>query len=115
MLKYTIAIFAISVLLPMGTSAQGPAKEAPANYKDHVLPILQKNCLNCHNADKPTSELNVATYRDLMAGGASGDAIKPGSPDQSLLYKLVTHQSEPKMPPKGPKLADADLTTIKKW
>ena len=43
-----------------------------------------------------------------MAGGASGEAVKSGSPDQSLLYKVTTHQVEPKMPPRGPKIPDAD-------
>ena len=36
-----------------------------------------------------------------MAGGASGEAVKPGSPDQSLLYRVTAHQVEPNMPPKG--------------
>ncbi|MSR52113.1 MAG: hypothetical protein EXS09_02345 [Gemmataceae bacterium] len=91
-----------------------PAKPA-LTYKDHVLPILRKHCLNCHNADKSSSDLNVATYQSLMAGGSSGEAVKPGSPDQSLLYKVTTHQVEPKMPPKGPKLAEAELLVLKTW
>src|SRR5687767_2201401 len=49
-----------------------------------------------------------------MTGGASGEAVKPGSPDQSLLFHLVSHQAEPNMPPKG-KVPDADLAVIKKW
>jgi len=91
-----------------------PAKPA-LTYKDHVLPILRKHCLNCHNADKSSSDLNIATYQSLMAGGSSGEAVKPGSPDQSLLYKVTTHQAEPKMPPKGPKVSDAELLVIKTW
>ncbi len=89
--------------------------KAPVTYKDHVLPVLRKHCLNCHNADKATSDLNVATYQALMAGGASGEAVKPGSPDSSPLYKLAAHQDEPKMPPKSPKIPDADLLVLKTW
>lgn len=94
----------------------GQAQKAdPAvNYQDHVQPILRKHCLTCHNPDKPRSDLDVSRYQTLMTGGASGEAIKPGSPDQSLLFHLVSHSNEPKMPPKG-KLPDADLATIKKW
>ena len=31
---------------------QKPDPKAPVTYKDHVLPVLRKHCLNCHNADK---------------------------------------------------------------
>jgi WD40 repeat protein len=95
---------------------KGEAKKADAvTYKDHVLPILRKHCLNCHNADKPTSDLDVSTYQALMNGGASGAAVKPGNVGQSTLYGVTSHDLEPKMPPKGPKVSDAELAVLKKW
>lgn len=93
---------------------QEPAK-ATVNFKDHVLPILRSHCLNCHNPDKAKADLDISTYATLIAGGASGDAVKPGNSGQSLLYKVINHEVEPHMPPKAPKLADADLAVIKKW
>src|SRR5947209_13949810 len=104
---------ALLLIVPGVLHAQ--KKEDAVTYKDHVLPVLRKHCLNCHNADKATSDLNVSTYQALMAGGASGEAVKPGSPDGSLLYKLAAHQAEPKMPPKAPKIPDADLAVMKAW
>jgi mono/diheme cytochrome c family protein len=93
-----------------------PAKPSEAvTYRDHVLPILRKHCINCHNPDKATSDLNVTTYQTLMAGGSSGEPITPGSPDQSLLYSVVAHIEEPHMPPKQPRIPDAELAVIKKW
>lgn len=91
-----------------------PAKAA-VTYKDHVLPLLRKHCQNCHNPDKAASDLDVTTYAALIAGGASGEAVKPGNPGQSLLLRVMTHEAEPKMPPKGPKVPDADLAVVKKW
>jgi WD40 repeat protein len=84
-------------------------------FKDHVLPIFRKHCLSCHDPDTAKSDLDVSTFATLMTGGSSGEAVKPGSSEQSLLYKLVSHQSQPFMPPKQPKLPDADLAVIKKW
>ncbi len=84
-------------------------------YKDHVLPILRKHCVNCHNPDKATSDLNVMSYATLIAGGASGEAISPGKPDQSLLYRVIAHLDEPNMPPKQPKIPDAELAMVKRW
>jgi WD40 repeat protein len=106
------------LLLPSLLLASGWAhaqKDAPpVTFKDHVQPILRKHCLNCHNPDKAKSDLDVSTYQTLMTGGASGEAVKPGSADQSLLYRVTAHQVEPNMPPKG-KIPDADLATIKQW
>ena len=84
-------------------------------YKDHVLPILRKHCVNCHNPDKATSDLNVMSYATLISGGASGEAISPGKPDQSLLYRVIAHLDEPNMPPKQPKIPDAELAMVKRW
>jgi WD40 repeat protein/mono/diheme cytochrome c family protein len=110
-------LFSTTLLMVGASVALGqPAPKTDAvTYKDHVLPVLRKHCLNCHNADTAKSDLNVSTYQALMAGGASGEAVKPGSPDQSLLYKLSAHEEEPKMPPKGPRIPDADLALLKKW
>src|SRR5262245_26003132 len=85
----TLCLFTLSLLAFGFAHAQppktdppksDPAKKADAvTYKDHVLPILRKHCLNCHNADKATSDLDVSTYQALMAGGASGEAVKAGN------------------------------------
>ena len=113
-MAFRISIFSVlAALIPSLAQAQAPANAV--TYKDHVLPVLRKHCLNCHNADKATSDLNVATYAALMAGGSSGESVKPGSPDQSLLYRVTAHEVEPRMPPKGPKIPDADLAILKKW
>jgi len=100
--------------LAFATIAQAQAPVA-ITYKDHVLPILRTHCLNCHNADKAKADLDVSSYAALIAGGASGEAIKPGNPGQSLLFKVTNHEVEPHMPPKGGKIPEADLALLKKW
>ncbi len=109
-----ISIFVL--LLPGFALAQAPKEKAePVTFKDHVAPILRKHCLNCHNADKASSDLDISTYQALMTGGASGEAVKAGNPGQSLLYRVTAHEVEPKMPPKGNKVPDAELAILKKW
>lgn len=113
--KHTTRLLALVALTAGLAHAQAPKGEpAAVTYKDHVRPILQKHCLTCHNADKAKSDLDVSTYQALMAGGASGEAVKPGNAGQSLLYRVTAHEVEPNMPPKG-KVPDADLAVIKKW
>ncbi len=92
-----------------------PAKKAAVTYKDDIAPILRKRCGSCHNADEAKSDLNLLTYQTLLSGGSGGEAIAPGSAAQSRLYRLVTHQEEPSMPPRQPKLPDAELDMIANW
>jgi WD40 repeat protein len=41
--------------------------------------------------------------------------VKPGSPDASLLLRVIAHLEEPEMPPKKPKLEDKAIEVIKQW
>jgi WD40 repeat protein len=117
MKRFTVIVLALCAFSIV--SAQ-PPKDAAApkdavNYKDHVLPILRKHCVACHSADKAKADLDVSSYQALIAGGSSGDTVKAGNSGQSMLFRTVNHEVEPHMPPKGPKIPDADLAVIKKW
>jgi WD40 repeat protein len=87
----------------------------PVTYDDHVLPVLRNACLNCHNADKKKADFDASSYDALLAGGGSGKAVVAGDVAGSLLWRLVTHAEEPHMPPKGSKLGDGDLATVRRW
>ena len=104
--------FSIAALLGLNFSAVAQTK---VNYTDHVLPIFKNACNNCHNPDKKKAGLDLTTYAATMAGGESGVPVKPGNAGGSLLYKLTTHADEPKMPPKGDKLSDAELKVLNDW
>jgi WD40 repeat protein len=114
----SLGLLVASLVVAGSAYAQPPKGESPkaaVNFKDHVLPIMRTHCLNCHNADKPKADLDVSTYAAIIAGGSSGDTIKPGNPAQSLLFKVTNHEVEPHMPPKGPKIPEKELALIKKW
>lgn len=89
--------------------------EKKINYVDHVQPILRQKCFTCHNPDKKSSDLDLTSYTSVMTGGASGEVIAPGSAADSYLYMLVTHESEPFMPPESEKLPDDVLAVIRQW
>src|ERR1041385_1640624 len=80
---------------------------------DGAYQILQKNCFACHGAAK-TSGLDLRTAESALMGGAHGAVIVPSDPSQSRLYKVLTHEAEPAMPPNG-KLSDEDVETIRIW
>ena len=99
------------------TAAAGvaAAADAPPAFDSDVLPILREKCCSCHNADKKKGGLDLTSHGQAMAGGSSGELIAAGDPDGSYLWQVVTHASEPKMPPESDKLSDAALDVIKRW
>ncbi|MGD9722142.1 MAG: c-type cytochrome domain-containing protein [Pirellulales bacterium] len=109
-----------SAALLLACVAPAMAEEAPPaaakiTYDEHVQPIFREHCFSCHNADTKKSDLSVASFAGLTAGGASGAVIEPGDPDASRLWALVSHAEEPKMPPMQDKLPEAKLAMIKAW
>ncbi|MEP7246293.1 MAG: c-type cytochrome domain-containing protein [Gammaproteobacteria bacterium] len=59
-------------------------------YLDVVAPLLASRCSACHNDDKRRGGLSFADYPSLRKGGESGEAIKPGDPAGSELYRRIT-------------------------
>src|SRR5229473_2240098 len=84
-------------------------------YQDHILPILRDKCLGCHNQDKKSGGLRLNTFSNVLAGGSSGEVIKPGDPDNSRLFLQVSHKREPFMPPKSEMLPKENLEIIRQW
>lgn len=94
------------------TLADAPAK---ITYDDHIRPIFREHCYGCHSQNKARNDLALDSYERVMKGGASGDAVKAGDPDDSYIYKVVAHLDEPKMPPNQEKIAAAKIELIKQW
>jgi len=91
------------------------AQESAVTFQDHVLPIFATHCNGCHNADKKKGDLDLTSYSAALAGGGSGELAASGDSAGSMLFKVIAHLSDPKMPPKKPKISDAEILTIKKW
>ena len=103
-------------LRPVGADE---APNSPAYYTDKVKPIFQTNCGKCHFGMNHKGGLSLATKAGTMKGGRDGAVLIPGDPDHSMLVKLIRHEGPPAdpkpMPPKSPKMSDADITVIEKW
>ena len=99
----------------IAVAARGHAADAPPTFNDHVLPIFREKCCGCHNPDKKKGGLDLTSHGQAMAGGSSGEVIAAGDADGSYLWQLVSHASEPKMPPESDKLPTDMLDVIKRW
>lgn len=100
--------FALLVLAAPASAAE------KVTFEKHVKPILREHCFACHNQDDATASLALDSFDGIAAGGAGGEIVAAGDPDGSRLWKLVTHEEEPKMPP-GDKLPKSQLDVLRAW
>jgi hypothetical protein len=63
--------------------------------------------------------LSLQTKASTLKGGRDGVVVVPGDPAKSTLLTLIKHEGpadDPKpMPPKSPKMSDADIAVIERW
>lgn len=102
----------LSATIAAALTAQGADK---VTYDDQILPIFRNACLNCHNPDKKKAGLDLSTYQATLQGSENGKVLESGNAGASLLFKCVKQTEDPKMPPKGDKLSDAELALVEKW
>src|SRR5262245_49967713 len=92
--------------------AQEPAK---VTFDNNVQAVLRARCVNCHNPNKKSGDLDLTSYSTLMQGGSSGAVIEPGKSNDSYLFKLISHQEEPNMPPGASKIPQEEIDLIAHW
>lgn len=109
----SIALFSTPVLAE--EKKEDDKKKPKITFDEHIKPIFRAKCFACHNTDKKASGLDLTNYTGLMQGGAAGESVSPGDAEGSYLYMLVTHESEPFMPPKADKLPANELALIQEW
>ena len=115
-----LTLIAIS-LMAWGIGTVGAEEDAarPEYYSTRVRPIFEANCMRCHGGLNRRGGLNMDTRESMLKGGHDGSVLVPGDPAKSLLVKLIRHEGpadDPMdMPPKRPKLSDADIAVVTQW
>ena len=108
------AILAVGQGRVPGTG-QAPVARTRVDYERQVRPILESSCSECHSQDKRKGGLSLATYADVLEGGRSGAAVRPGNSAGSLIVHRVSGDTEPQMPKDELPLDAASIALIRLW
>lgn len=87
--------------------AQPPLYAVP-DFEREVAPILEGNCLSCHDAAGNKGKVRLDTLESLL------DFVTPGQPDQSTLIEQISGP-DPAMPKKAAPLKPAEVETLRQW
>ena len=102
--------------LLVAAAAFGQAADPPApTFERDIAPLFREKCCSCHNPDRKRGGLDLSSFAQVLAGGSSGEVVAPGDADASYLWQLVSHASEPKMPPEADRIPADALDLIRRW
>ena len=84
---------------------------AAPDFENEVAPVLEQNCLSCHNGDDRKGNLVLSSKAEAFSFESG---IVPGNPSSSLLIKLVSGP-DPEMPKKTDALSDEQVAVLRDW
>jgi len=87
-------------------------------FRDAVMPIIQSNCVSCHNKEKKKGKLLLTSYKDILAGGETREGVVPGNIATSELFRRITLPNDHKefMPTDGKKpLTESEVAILQWW
>ncbi len=99
----------------------GCSSEPNVSFSQEVKPILDKNCLACHQlggAGFEASGLSMTGYDELMKGTNAGQMVIAGDVEGSNLVVLMEGRADPSISmPHGSMdpVPAADIAIIKRW
>jgi periplasmic protein TonB len=98
---------------PQPKKVEPPKPSGPEVPFATVAAVFKDKCTACHGGVEPKGGLDLRSAKAAVAGGDSGAGIKPGDPDNSLIWQSIADGT---MPPKNkPRLTDAEKKLIKDW
>lgn len=112
-LALAIGVVCLSLIAVIPVLAQKEKPAAPS-YTKSIKPILDKNCISCHQGDWAQGGLKLDSAEGIKKGGQSGKVITAKSASKSLLFQRMNGDKGRIMPPVG-KLKQADLKIVKAW
>lgn len=113
-MQITSHVRLFSILMACGLISM--AAPAQPDYITEIHPVLAERCYQCHAGTQRKGGLQLDSREALLAGGKSGPAVVDGESAASALIERVTTDDEfDRMPPKGPRLTEAQVNALAAW
>ena len=108
-------------MFSLPSCVSGPEAKLPEGerfFVREVKPVLERNCVRCHNGIAFPGKMNLATRDTALAGKRGGRPyILPGSPDGSLIITAIsrpgTHAKL--MPRQEISLTSDQIAVLREW
>jgi mono/diheme cytochrome c family protein len=101
--------------VPSSPTPPTPAAASAPSYANDIAPIIQANCIGCHDVGGHGG-WNASSYEQMMNTGRNKPLIVPGNPATSLMIQKLTGKEKigSGMPPFGP-LTQQEIDLLTRW
>ena len=114
--RVTTSLLAALVLsVAVGGSVAHAQTGGSVTFTDHIRPIFERSCWNCHGEAIQQSDLDLRTRETAIEGGTRGSSLVPGRADESRLYRVLAGLDDPRMPMGGDTLSDTEIAAVRTW
>jgi formylglycine-generating enzyme required for sulfatase activity len=110
--------YVLSPLLCLLLTCFAAADDVGVDFKTQVQPILEQNCIGCHNADNAEADLDLSTRAKAMDGGVNGPALAPFDTSCLVLTSIMLPaDDDQRMPPSdsGEPLSKESIQRLTLW
>jgi WD40 repeat protein/mono/diheme cytochrome c family protein len=108
------SILTASACALLEVAAAENAGEGAARLAARSMQLLHANCLSCHNEEKHKGGLQLHTRSAVLKGGDNGPVIVAGKPKESSLFRVLSPEADPHMPPKK-QLNTNQIDLVRRW
>ncbi len=117
--KFHSSWIAIGIVVTFaGSPAKSIAQDSKSSGPDFgrdVAPVLVAQCLECHDANRKSGGLSMATFESLRDGGESGAVWADSKSGESLIVRKLRGLDPPRMPRNRPPLGQETIDRIAAW
>ncbi|MDX1980109.1 MAG: PSD1 and planctomycete cytochrome C domain-containing protein [Bryobacteraceae bacterium] len=109
--RYNLAVMKLAWMLALTLAARLPAQDV---FGSTIWPVIERDCLGCHNTKLKMSNLSLASGAEALAGGKRGSTIVPGDAAKSRLIEALRQTGSLRMPP-GRVLPEVEIAAFERW
>ena len=99
----------------VGGSVVHTQTASAVNFTDHIRPIFERSCWNCHGEASQQSDLDLRSRDAALEGGVRGPALVPGRAVDSRLYRVLAGLDDPRMPMGDDTLSETEIAAVRTW
>ncbi len=113
-------VLLLCFLAPRSSAAAGESVPASVEFNRDIRPILSDHCYPCHGPDaaRRKADLRLDTEAGALADLGGRQAVVPGEPAKSELFRRITaSDSAERMPPAkfGRRLTEQHIQLLRRW
>jgi mono/diheme cytochrome c family protein len=107
---------ACQFVIGSGAASEQSASRQTVDFARDVRPIFERNCFECHGAERAMSQLRLDVKRLAMKGGRSGVVVIPGDSEASrLMRRVMGLGGEQPMPLGKDPLKPEQIEILRRW